>query len=61
MTLVYIFMTQPEDKADPFFDPDIIFPDVGESAIIIQPNGKIPHYIHTENFCVGPTVVSETT
>lgn len=35
-------MTQPEDKADPFFDPDIIYPDAGESAIIIQPNGKIP-------------------
>lgn len=50
LTLAYIFMTQPEDEADPFFDPDIIYPDEGENAILIQPNGKIPEYIHTENF-----------
>ena len=56
LTLAYIFMTQPQDKSDPFFDPDIIYPDGGESTIIIQPNGKIPEYIHIENFCVGPTV-----
>ncbi len=59
LTLAYIFMTQPEDKTDPFFDPDIIYPDEGENAIIVQPDGKIPEYIHTENFCVGPTVDSE--
>ena len=53
-------MTQPEDKYDPFFDPDIIYPDQGENAIIVQPNGNIPEYVHTENFCVGPTVDSET-
>lgn len=60
LILAYIFMTQPEDQYDPFFDPDIIYPDQGENAIIVQPNGKIPEYIHTENFCVGPTVDSET-
>ena len=59
LTLAYIFMTQPEDEADPFFDTDIIYPDEGENAILIQPNGKIPEYIHTENFYVGPTVDSE--
>ena len=46
-------------EADPFFDTDIIYPDEGENAILIQPNGKIPEYIHTENFYVGPTVDSE--
>lgn len=60
LILAYIFMTQPEDKTDPFFDPDIIYPDGGENAIIIQPDGKIPEYIHTENFFVGPTVDRET-
>ncbi len=60
LILAYIFMTQPEDKTDPFFDPDIIFPDEGENAIIVQPNGTIPKYIHTETFRVGPTVDSET-
>lgn len=60
LTLAYIFMTQPEDKADLFFDPDIIFPNEGENAVIIQPNGKIPEYIHIDNFHIGPTVDSET-
>ncbi len=60
LILAYIFMTQPEDKTDPFFDPDIIYPDEGENAIIVQPDGKIPEYIHTESFSVGPTVDSET-
>ena len=59
LTLAYIFMTQPDDEADPFFDPDIIYPDEGENAIIIQPGGKTPEYIHTDNFCVGPTVDSK--
>ncbi len=30
MTLAYIFMTQPDDRNDTFYDPDIIFPDSGE-------------------------------
>lgn len=60
LAFAYIFMTQPEDRNDPFFDPDIIFPDAGENAVIIQPNGKIPEYIHVENFRTGPTVDSET-
>lgn len=60
ITLAYIFMTQPEDKTDSFFDPDIMYPDEGENAIIIQPNGKIPEYIHVENLFVGPTVDHES-
>ena len=60
LTLAYIFLTQPEDKADPFFDPDIIFPDEGENAVIIQPNGKIPEYVYIDNFRIGPTVDSQT-
>ncbi len=59
LTLAYIFLTQPEDKTDPFFDPDIIFPDEGENAVIIQPNGKIPEYVYIDNFSVGPTVDSQ--
>lgn len=59
LTLAYIFMTQPEDREDSFYDPDIIFPDEGENAVIIQPNGKIPKYIHIENLRTGPTVDSE--
>ena len=58
--MAYIFLTQPEDKADPFFDPDIIFPDEGENAVIIQPNGKIPEYVYIDNFRIGPTVDSQT-
>lgn len=60
VTLAYIFLTQPKDKTDPFFDPDIICPDEGENAIIIQPNGRIPEYIHIDNSCIGPTVDSES-
>lgn len=60
LTLAYIFLTQPEDRSDTFFDPDIIFPDEGENAVIIQPEGKIPEYIHIENFLIDPTVDSKT-
>ena len=58
LTLAYIFITQPEDKNDRFYDPDIIFPDEGENAVIVQPNGKIQKYIHVENRDIGPTVDS---
>lgn len=37
----------------------IIYPDEGEAAVIIQPGGKIPEYIHVENFRTGPTVDSK--
>lgn len=56
LSLAYIFMTQPKDRDDSFFEPDIIYPDEGENAVIIQPDGKIPEYIHVEKFRTGPTV-----
>lgn len=37
----------------------IIYPDEGETAVIIQPGGKIPECIHVENFRTEPTVDSE--
>ena len=58
-TLAYIFLTQPEDRDDDFYDPDIIFYDEGENAVIIQPNGKIPEYIQVEERRIGPTVDNE--
>lgn len=39
-TMAYVFLTHPEVGSD-FFDPDIIFFEGGENAVIIQPNG---HY-----------------
>lgn len=59
VSLAYIFMTQPEDRNDSFFDPDIIYPDGGENAVIIQPDGKMREYIHVENLRTGPTVDSK--
>ena len=56
LTLVYIFMTQPEDRNDTFFDADIMESDLGETAVIVQPNGDIPSYINTEHISIGPTV-----
>lgn len=57
--MAYIFITQPNDKEDDFFDPDIIFPDGGENAVIIQPDGNIPDFIKTEEHKTGPTVDRE--
>ena len=54
--LAYIFLTQPDNEEDDFYDPDIIFPDGGENAVIIQPYGEIQEYVHTLNRRVGPTV-----
>lgn len=59
MTLAYIFMTQPEDRNDTFYDPDIIFPDSGESAVIIQPTGEIQDYIKVIDCVSGPSVDNE--
>ena len=59
LSLVYIFMTQPEDRNDTFFDPDIIYPDEGETAVIIQPDREIPEYLQVENLHTGPTVDSK--
>ena len=56
MTLAYIFMTQPKDRNDSFYDPDIIFPDGGENAVIIQPAGNSPDYIKVIECAGGPSV-----
>lgn len=54
--MAYLFLTQPHDKDDDFFDPEIILPDGGENAVIIQPDGDIPSYIKAEEYETGPTV-----
>lgn len=59
LEMAYIFLTQPENAEDDFYDPDIIFPEEGENAIILQPSGKIPEYIHVQGCQKGPTVDSE--
>jgi hypothetical protein len=52
--MVYIFITHPESPDDDFFDPDIIYPDEGENAIIIQPDGEI--FVETRKLQTGPTL-----
>ncbi|WP_099222215.1 DUF1963 domain-containing protein [Listeria costaricensis] len=59
VVMAYFFMTQPIDKEDDFFDPDIIFPDGGENAVIVQPDGRIPNFIEVSDSAVGPTSDSE--
>jgi len=52
--VAYIFVTHPETLEDDFFDPEIIYPDEGENAIIIQPGGQL--FVKTENIINGPTI-----
>jgi hypothetical protein len=56
--LAYVFVTHPEPGGeDFFFDPDVIEPDGGENAVIIQPNG---HYDGpTSPSPTGPTLYLE--
>lgn len=61
ITMAYLFITQPEDENDLFFDPDIIFPDGGENALVIQPAGRIPDFISLEERRTGPTVDHKNT
>lgn len=56
LELAHIFLTQPDNAEDDFYDPDIIFPDEGENAVIIQPYGEVPEYVHVQEYRVGPTV-----
>lgn len=37
--LAYVFVTHADHDDPDFFDPDVIFPDGGENAVIIQPGG----------------------
>lgn len=38
--LAYIFVTHADHDDPDFFDPDVIFPDGGENAVITQPDGR---------------------
>lgn len=51
--LAYIFVTHP-DFGEDFFDPDIIFPDGGENAVILQPGGTYGG--ETQALVHGPTL-----
>lgn len=52
--MAYLFITHKESPESDFFDPDIIFPDGGENAVIIQPNGDIS--VDVIKKAVGPTL-----
>ncbi|WP_061995268.1 DUF1963 domain-containing protein [Clostridium sp. ATCC 25772] len=52
--MAYIFVTHAENPEDDFFDPDIVYPDEGENAIIIQPGGQM--FLETQRLKNGPTL-----
>jgi uncharacterized protein YwqG len=55
--LAYVFVTHADHDDPDFFDPDVIFPDGGENAVIIQPDG---HYDGpVSQSAVGPTLFLE--
>jgi len=54
MRMAYIFVTHAETPDDDFFDPDIISPDEGENAVIIQPCGYVD--VEIKNIENGPTL-----
>ncbi|WP_406095778.1 DUF1963 domain-containing protein [Kitasatospora purpeofusca] len=37
--IAYVFVTHADHEEDDFFDPDVIDPDGGENAVIVQPGG----------------------
>ncbi len=54
--MAYLFLTQAErdDIESGAFDPDIIFPDEGENAVILQPGGRC--IVNTKASATGPTL-----
>lgn len=56
-SLAYIFITLADDDDRDFFDPDIIFPDDGENAVIVQPG--LPFDGETLPLSNGPTLFME--
>lgn len=52
--MAYLFVTHAQNIEEGFFDPDIIDPDGGENAIIIQPGGEL--LIDTAPLVNGPTL-----
>ncbi|MFE6778602.1 hypothetical protein [Streptomyces sp. NPDC057702] len=37
--LAYVFVTHADHGDDTFFDPDVVFPDEGANAVVVQPGG----------------------
>jgi len=55
--LAYVFLTHADhDEAD-FFDPDVMAPDGGENAVIVQPGGHYDGPVTTS--ATGPTLYLE--
>ncbi len=53
--VAYLFATHAShDEREEFFDPDVIFPDAGENAVIIQPHGT-PTVVTTPD-ATGPSL-----
>lgn len=52
--LAYVFVTHPEHDDPDFFDPDVMYPDGGENAVIIQPGGQYDGQVSTS--ATGPTL-----
>ena len=57
--MAYLFLTQAErDEIEHgAFDPDIIFPDEGENAVILQPGGRVA--VETTAQKTGPTLYAD--
>ena len=57
-TMAYLFITHATyQERDMFFDPDIIFPDAGENALILQPGGQV--LVETLPLRHGPSLYLE--
>lgn len=56
--VAYLFVTHKESPKDTFFEPDIIDPDGGENAIIIQPDGEV--FTLTKEIINGPTLFDKS-
>jgi len=54
--MAYHFVTHPNGPRDDFFDPDVVFPDGGENALIIQPWSSSAS-MRTEEIDEGPSLV----
>ena len=52
--MAYLFVTHPSSCEDDFFDPDVIFPDSGENAVIIQSGGETS--LEVEDLKSGPSL-----
>jgi hypothetical protein len=55
--LAYVFVTHADHDDPDFFDPDIMFPDGGENAVIIQPGGHYDGPVSAS--ATGPTLYLE--